>query len=150
MQTASVGLDPAKLEEDGGEDEVGDYDGDDRRGPRFPLIPRLISAGNNKKGGRAAHFCRFRLGLCTELDITRRADPSLLADLQEAAGCVPDNQPQRCGTRFVRAWSRHEGEGGAEQPHRRVRPREPCHHRATRLNPAAEVNHISGIVICDA
>ena len=103
-----MGLDPAKLEEDGGEHEVGD----DGRGPHFPLIPRLTWPGTTKRAVALPIFCRFRLGLGTELDITRLADPSLLADLREAACGLRDHQPQRWG---VRVGSRHGGEGGAEQ-----------------------------------
>lgn len=108
MQTACVGLDPAKLEEDGGEHEVGN----DGWGLRFPLIPRLIWPETTKRAVALPFFCRFRLGLRTELDITRIAALSPLAELQEAACRVPDNQPQRWG---VRVCSRHGGEVGAEQ-----------------------------------
>ena len=56
-----MGLDPAKLDEDGGEHEVGDDDGDDGRGLRFPLIPRLIWPVTTKRAVALPFFADLGL-----------------------------------------------------------------------------------------
>ena len=56
-----MGLDPAKLDEDGGEHEVGDDDGDDGRGLRFPLIPRLIWPETTKRAVALPFFADLGL-----------------------------------------------------------------------------------------